>query len=134
MKRHNGIALVEVLVGILLLSIVTAIAMMALLPSSKTRSNASSVNAKEKVRLECLLEARAFQDSVITAHRRSKTHAWPDGDVTTVAALDQQLHGLVGGSGDDLHHLDGSMQRPVTLKKGWTYDFKKHTTNVAGCG
>ena len=35
--------------------------------------------------------------------------------------------------GPALTHLDGAQRVPSTNKRGWTYDFKTHTTNSLGC-
>jgi type II secretory pathway pseudopilin PulG len=131
MKRHDGFAIVEVLIGLLVLSIVVAVVLMTLLPSNHKGATA-----------QCKADARAIASAVKVYNERHHEKTWPDLDTSSkvpqrlpliVIATNLQYFGGLDMS-DPLRHLDGSQRIPVSQAHGWKYVYETHTTDATNCG
>jgi hypothetical protein len=123
---RRGFALVEALVIVLALSIVISLGVMLFFPHhDPTRAE------------QCHRDAEEFQTAVNTWHENDEKKLWPGENDKSIAldlrgvALALDKRGFLNE--DSFEHLDGSMKHPVTLEKGWTYDFKTHQVDDAGC-
>ena len=122
--RDRGFAFVEIVLALVVVAIVGAVVIMAV-------SKPSHHNAM----VSCQKEAAAFADAVHVYHEKHENTAWPDTNAKgSMYAVSLAL--TIGSNLDSknpLAHLDGSQQKPVTLKHGWTYDFTNHTVDASGC-
>jgi competence protein ComGC len=121
-RSIRGFALVEILLALLALSILVAIAVMAV-----ANTNGHGVDKS------CRTEAHDFDVAVRAFHRDHDNKDWPDdhADGSVQLTADALVR---DGSRPSLTHLDGAQRVPSNNNRGWTYDFRTHTTNELGCG
>ena len=121
-------ALVELLVGVVIVAIVGAVVLIVV----DTATHDPSAQ-------QCRTEARDFKSAVDRYFERHNPHVWPpsgrSNSVLTVAvALRVQGDLDTTSLARSIGHLDGSQRTPVDTVRGWTYDFDRHTTDVTRCG
>jgi competence protein ComGC len=123
-RSVRGFAVVEMLLAAVIISIVAAVAIMAVANANEDGHGGKS----------CRTEAREFQVAVQSYHKRHENKAYPDDHANGSVQLTSDALQLTGDlDGPALTHLDGAQRVPSTNKRGWTYDFKTHTTNSLGC-
>ena len=118
----RGFAVVEVLLALVVVSILVAVLLMAI------------ANVDDNgVGKSCRTEAREFDAAVRQYHKDHDNKAWPDDHSNGSVQLTADAL-VLDHSRPSLKHLDGAQRVPSTNQRGWTYDFKNHTTNSLGCG
>jgi competence protein ComGC len=124
-RSTRGFALVELLLAALVLSILVAVIVMTI---ANINNDGSSPRA-------CRTEAREFAVAAQSYHKRHDNRAWPDDHTNESVELTNAALVFTGElPKGHLRYLDGSQRSPASSSKGWTYDFKAHTTNALGCG
>ena len=130
LEPRNGFALVEGLLGLLMLSILGAVVVNFVAPNDHNRAVA-----------QCTSDAAKVAAAVKVYYEGHHEKAWPDSETTAKISTDLPLKVIAtnlqyfGGLDLDepLRHLDGSQRVPVSQAKGWKYVYAAHTTDASNC-